>query len=60
MKSKRKYMKRQITITEALLVIAVIIIAILCNTTHDIQCDKVEQLSAHDSTILINYELKHK
>ena len=46
--------------TETLMLIAILFIAMLCNTTNDIQRDRVEPISAHDSTLISNYNLNHK
>ena len=46
--------------TEILMLIAILFIAMLCNTTNDIQRDRVEPISAHDSTLISNYNLNHK
>lgn len=46
--------------TEILMLIAILFIAMLCNTTNDIQRDRVEHISAHDSTLIRNYNLTHK
>ena len=46
--------------TEILMLIAILFSAILCNTTNDIQRDRVEPISAHDSTLISNYNLTHK
>jgi len=49
-------MKNLITITESLLLIAIMMIIILCNTNHDIQCDKVVPVN---DTSSINQTLKN-
>ena len=46
--------------TEILMLIAILFIAILCNTTNDIQRDKLDRISSHDSTLISNYNLTHK
>lgn len=46
--------------TEILMLIAILFIAMLCNTTNDIQRDRVEPISSHDSTLISNYNLTHK
>lgn len=46
--------------TEILMIISILFIAILCNTTNDIQRDRVDTISSHDSTLISNYNLNHK